>query len=129
GANADVIFGHAGDDTLIGEAGDDHLRGGDGADRYVLNAGDGDDLITEYDGVTDLASVDVIVFNDVSDINDLTMSRVAESGATWQGSLLIETATDSVRVQHHFASNDKYKVEQIELSDGTLYNIDDFAIV
>ncbi|MEO0485137.1 MAG: Ig-like domain-containing protein, partial [Pseudomonadota bacterium] len=47
GANADVIFGHAGDDTLIGEAGDDHLRGGDGADRYVLNAGDGDDLITE----------------------------------------------------------------------------------
>ncbi|MEO0486386.1 MAG: calcium-binding protein [Pseudomonadota bacterium] len=129
GGNDDVIFGHAGNDTLIGELGDDHLRGGDGADRYVLNAGDGDDLITEYDGVTDLASVDVIVFNDISDINDLTMSRVAESGATWQGSLLIETATDSVRVQHHFASNGRYKVEQIELSDGTLHNIDDFVIV
>ncbi|MEO0484955.1 MAG: BspA family leucine-rich repeat surface protein [Pseudomonadota bacterium] len=129
GANDDVIFGHAGDDTLIGEVGNDHLRGGQGADRYVLNAGDGDDLITEYDGVTDLASLDVIVFNDVSDFNDLTMSRVAENGSTWQGSLLIETATDSVRVQHHFASNGKYKVEQIELSDGTIYNIDDFAFV
>ena len=57
------------------------------------------------------------------------MSRVAESGATWQGSLLIETATDSVRVQHHFASNGKYKIEQIELGDGSIHSIDDFVIV
>ncbi|MEO0485207.1 MAG: calcium-binding protein [Pseudomonadota bacterium] len=129
GANDDVIFGHAGADVLIGELGDDHLRGGDGADRYVVNAGDGDDLITEYDGVTDTTSVDVLVFKDIININDLTMSRVAEAGATWQGSLLIETATDSVRIQHHFASNDRYKVEQIELGDGSVYNVDDFVIV
>jgi Ca2+-binding RTX toxin-like protein len=104
GGNNDVLFGHGGNDILIAEAGNDTLRGGDGADRYVVNTGDGDDLIIEYDGIADLASTDVLVFKDVGDINDLTFSRVAESGATWEGSLLIEAGTDSVRVQHHFAS-------------------------
>jgi len=130
GGKNDVLFGNSGDDTLIGQTGNDHLRGGDGADRYILNAGDGQDLITEYDGIEDLISVDVIVFNDITDISDLTLSRVAESGATSQGSLLIEVdgTSDSVRVQHHFASNDRYKIEQIELGDGTVYQVDDLAI-
>ena len=130
GGKNDVLFGNSGDDTLIGQTGNDHLRGGDGADRYILNAGDGQDLITEYDGIEDLISVDVIVFNDITDISDLTLSRVAESGATSQGSLLIEVdgTSDGVRVQHHFASNDRYKIEQIELGDGTVYQVDDLAI-
>jgi len=131
GGSNDVLFGCSGDDTLNGQTGNDHLRGGDGADRYILNAGDGQDLITEYDGIEDLISVDVIVFNDITDLSDLTFSRVAESGATSQGSLLIEVdgTSDSVRVQHHFASNDRYKIEQIELGDGTVYQVDELAIV
>jgi hypothetical protein len=52
---------------------------------------------------------------------------VAESGATWEGSLLIEAGSDSVRVQHHFASNDLYRIEDIELAGGVIHHIDDFV--
>ncbi|MEO0486385.1 MAG: calcium-binding protein [Pseudomonadota bacterium] len=125
----DHLTGLAGDDVLIGSQGDDVLRGGAGGDRYVMGSGDGDDTIIDYDGTTDLGSDDVIVFKDIDDIDDLTLSRVAEGGSSWAGTLLIETAMDSVRVQHHFASNGKYKIEQIELSDGTTFYIDDFMIL
>jgi hypothetical protein len=83
----------------ITSKGNDTLRGGD-------------NLIIEYDGIA-----------------DLTFSRVTESGATWEGSLLIEAGTDSVRIQHHFASNDRYRVENIELSDGSTHEIDDFVFL
>lgn len=125
------MFSNSGDDTLIGQTRSDHLRGGDRADRYILNAGDKKDFIIEHDGIEVLSSVCVVVFNDITNTSDLTLSNVAESSAAWQGSLLIEVGgtSDSVRVQHHFASNDRYKMEQIELGDGTVYQVNKLAIV
>ena len=52
GADADALFGDSGEDRLIGGAGDDLLNGSDdsGWDTYVLNRGDGADVIQENGG-------------------------------------------------------------------------------
>lgn len=48
GAGDDTIMGNGGDDTLTGGADDDVLTGGDGDDTFIYNAGDGDDVITDF---------------------------------------------------------------------------------
>jgi len=48
GAGNDTIMGNGGDDTLTGGADDDVLTGGAGNDTFVYNAGDGDDIITDF---------------------------------------------------------------------------------
>ena len=62
GADNDLIFGGAGSDTIDGGTGNDiinggadndTLAGGDDADRFVLEAGFGDDTITGGEGGTD----------------------------------------------------------------------------
>jgi len=59
GAGLDVLIGGDGDDTLKGGRGLDVLTGGAGADRFVLNYGDGPDLITDFQ-----SGVDKIVLGD-----------------------------------------------------------------
>ncbi len=46
-AGDDVLLGAYSDDTLIGGAGNDTLNGGEGGDRYVFNAGDGVDVVSD----------------------------------------------------------------------------------
>jgi Ca2+-binding RTX toxin-like protein len=50
GQDGDRLFGEDGADTLSGDLGDDTLTGGAGADRFVLSAGGGTDLVTDFDG-------------------------------------------------------------------------------
>ena len=66
GAGSDIIHGGDGDDHITGGKGVDFLVGGDGADTFYWNAGDGNDVIGDFDdggdriqvnGV-DLASLD-----------------------------------------------------------------------
>jgi VCBS repeat-containing protein len=52
GEHADLLFGEAGDDTLIGGRGADLLQGGDGSDTYYFAAGDGNDTIIDYEGIS-----------------------------------------------------------------------------
>jgi Ca2+-binding RTX toxin-like protein len=59
GAGLDVLIGGDGDDTLKGGRGLDVLTGGAGADRFVLDYGDGPDLITDFQ-----PGVDKIVLGD-----------------------------------------------------------------
>ena len=42
------ILGGEGNDTLRGAGGNDNLTGGEGSDVFLYNAGDGNDLITDY---------------------------------------------------------------------------------
>lgn len=49
GGGNDVLLGGSGNDTLSGAAGNDTLTGGDGADRFVLLAGEGADVILDFD--------------------------------------------------------------------------------
>jgi Ca2+-binding RTX toxin-like protein len=60
GEGNDVIFGRAGQDTLVGGAGVDTLRGGEGDDLYLLQRGDGGDLIIDESGS------DVLQFSDAA---------------------------------------------------------------
>ncbi|MCF6445567.1 Hint domain-containing protein [Nereida sp. MMG025] len=48
GMGSDTVVGGTGDDTLSGDAGDDTLTGGDGDDTFVYTAGDGQDVITDF---------------------------------------------------------------------------------
>lgn len=48
GAGEDALYGREGDDTLVGGAGTDILSGGAGSDRFLFNAGDGNDFITDF---------------------------------------------------------------------------------
>ncbi len=49
GKGIDTINGNAGDDTIVGGAGADILYGGTGSDTFVYTAGDGNDVIMDYD--------------------------------------------------------------------------------
>ena len=52
GRGIDRLEARGGDDTLIGGAQNDNLKGGAGADVFVLNVGDGADLIADWeDGI------------------------------------------------------------------------------
>src|SRR3546814_7990209 len=48
GAGNDRLYGRAGNDTLTGGLGNDTLSGDGGNDTFVFNAGDGQDVITEW---------------------------------------------------------------------------------
>lgn len=47
---ADALFGGAGNDILEGRGGNDAMYGGAGNDIYIVNVGDGVDVIAEYAG-------------------------------------------------------------------------------
>lgn len=53
-SNAEVMKGQGGDDLMAGGAGNDVLIGGIGNDTYVLNPGDGFDLIDDQSGSGDV---------------------------------------------------------------------------
>ncbi|MGB0958804.1 MAG: Hint domain-containing protein [Halocynthiibacter sp.] len=55
GSGADSIDGGTGDDTITGGTGADTLTGGTGADTFVYNAGDGADVITDFDTTTGIS--------------------------------------------------------------------------
>lgn len=60
GSGNDTVVGSAGDDVLIGGLGNDTLTGGAGADTFVFADGDGQDVITDFDLLNDVARLDEI---------------------------------------------------------------------
>jgi hypothetical protein len=48
GSGNDLIDGGTGNDTLTGGTGNDTLTGGEGFDRFIFNAGDGNDVILDF---------------------------------------------------------------------------------
>jgi Ca2+-binding RTX toxin-like protein len=62
-AASDVIAGLSGQDWLDGQAGDDVLMGGRDGDTFVLRAGGGHDVITDFVMTDSLATTDRIMFD------------------------------------------------------------------
>lgn len=81
-AGDDEIFGNEGDDTIIGGAGNDFMIGETGADVFVLNAGDGEDWINDFEIGAD--KIDLSAIASISGFSDVT-STAAEwvAGSTW----------------------------------------------
>jgi Ca2+-binding RTX toxin-like protein len=105
GTGADTLDGGSGNDTLTGGTGSDTLYGGYNDDTYVFATGDGQDVITEYNGA-DKAELNrsllSVMFERTG--NDL---RVAMNGSA-----------DSITVTSWYNS-DNNKVETFEASDGS----------
>jgi Ca2+-binding RTX toxin-like protein len=133
GAGDDYIFGNGGDDTLFGEdgndwieggkgddvisggSGNDVLKGGQGKDVYLINPGDGIDVIDAY-GAT-AADRDILRFGEGIAYGDLTFNRTNDND------LFIDYGTGQVAVWGWYASGDlnpTTRLTQIELADGTI---------
>ncbi|MGH8857556.1 MAG: calcium-binding protein, partial [Polaromonas sp.] len=109
GAGNDIIIAGAGNDRLVGGLDNDTLTGGTGSDTYVLQSGDGRDMIDN--AATDAATTtDTIEF---LDINRADVRFVQREG----NDLTIHYAeSDSVTVTGWFSGN---RVDQVQFADGT----------
>lgn len=122
GAGADTLQGYSGNDTLVGGTGNDQLRGGTGSDTYIYNAGDGDDVLYDYQQ-SDNAATDTlifgqgitaasVVFSRTTDKNDVKLSFTVQSGSIvldnqWWGDAGVESiqfADGTVWTQAQLAS-------------------------
>ncbi len=89
GSGDDQLFGESGADTLVGDGGDDLMTagegndvitGGAGADQFKFRAGDGVDVVTDFE-----AGIDNIVFSD---------------GVTTWRDIVVTTAGNDMRIAY-----------------------------
>lgn len=114
----DTISGDAGDDFIVGGTGNDTLEGGTGKDTYVINLGDGQDLIDNYDhaGWKD----DRIMLGEGIRAEDIKLYRNGDD-------LILKNKTnnDKITISQAYAGNSgDYCVGKIEFANIALYEID-----
>ena len=105
-AGNDRLLAQSGDDTLYGGAGIDNLFGGEGNDVYVLNRGDGDDIIYAYDTV----GADTLQINGASK-NDIWLTQ---AGADLE--IYVLGQDRSATIGQWFGGKD-YQLDQIRIGD------------
>ncbi|MEQ9121965.1 MAG: calcium-binding protein, partial [Alphaproteobacteria bacterium] len=76
GSGADAVRGEAGDDVIDGGAGDDALWGGLGRDRFVYRAGEGSDIVADFD-----PSQDVLEIHDIASARTALELSIRTNGA------------------------------------------------
>ena len=97
GAGNDELYGEAGNDSLIGGAGDDSLwggvgsdilTGGKGNDVFCYDAGDGNDIITDYSPDIDIVMIlsAVNVGNPIADTSGDVVFKIGTGQITFQNS-------------------------------------------
>ncbi|MCK7615113.1 FG-GAP-like repeat-containing protein [Roseibium sediminicola] len=122
-AGDDQLWGDSGNQLVVGGTGDDYLRAKGGNDTYVFNRGDGDDVIIDEGG-----SSDMLWFGKGIDIDDLKFSRsddhlridfygessskAAEAAAKGLGAL-----TGSVTIRYWF-SDSNMRIENLAFETG-----------
>lgn len=116
GGGNDVVVTKNGNDTLIGGIGNDRLEGGTGADTYVYSAGDGDDVIFDYQQGDSV--VDTLVFGTGIGANDLVLSRVTDGWNDIRISFVGQTGSIVIDSQHWSDSG----IEAVVFADGTSWN-------
>ena len=119
----DTLIGGAGNDVLDGGAGNDDLRGGTGADTYRFGRGDGHDTIIEdswQQNETDRIELKAGVLP-----SDVRLERVRTVNG-WQVSddlkITIRDTGETLIVKNHFNESNRFAVEEIVFSDGTLWD-------
>ncbi|MCV6613342.1 MAG: hypothetical protein OIF35_00065, partial [Cellvibrionaceae bacterium] len=119
-AGDDFIFGFDGDDTLAGGAGNDHLYGGLGKDTYLVSAGDGHTVISDYNWDN---NSNILKLQGGLSADDINFSREHDD-------LLVSlTGTDeTITIRGQFADfwfDSGPVIGQIEFDDGTILSADE----
>lgn len=113
----DTLNGGKGDDDLYGGRGNDTLTGGLHADRFIIEADSGDDVITDF------KSVDTIVFDPSSGVDDF--SDLTLTAAPGNSTLISWGTGDSILVQgvkpHQLGASD------FEFGAAALVSLADFG--
>ncbi len=122
----DNITGNIGNDAINAGSGDDTVTGGQGNDTitdtfggndiYIFNLGDGQDVITDYNGSdkiifgTGIAKEDITLIPSISNSNSLII-KIGNSG-------------DQITLQNFFSSWDNYsKIEALQFADGSTIDL------
>ena len=120
---ADTIVGFFSSDTITGGKGNDLLQGGRGADIYVYNAGDGNDVITDFvyywgsDG-------DTVRFGAGIAPADVTVRR----STTQSGDLVLNLAGGgSLTLTHQIDGGREYTIDFVTFADGTSWTKEQLA--
>ena len=76
---SNILQGNAGNDTLSGGGNDDILMGGAGADTFILQTGDGIDIITDFSLTQDTLTF-LNIAGQAIDLSNIDTSRSDEGG-------------------------------------------------
>jgi Ca2+-binding RTX toxin-like protein len=108
----DVLDGGTGNDTLYGGEGNDILYGGEGIDTFIINRGDGNDIIIDSMGKTIISYGVNIIKSELSftkESNDLI--------------ILINNTNDSVTIKNWFINLNELELQFSNLSKITFNEI------
>jgi Ca2+-binding RTX toxin-like protein len=108
---ANTLTGNAAANQLAGGLGNDTLRGVLGNDTYLVNRGEGQDLISENDGT--VGNSDQLLYGATINPLDLVLSRQANDLR-----LAIHGSTDYVTVQNWYSTPTTAQVETIQAGNG-----------
>ena len=108
---ANVLTGNGAANQLAGGTGNDTLRGGLGNDTYLVNRGEGQDLIAENDAT--VGNADTLLYGATINPLDLVLSRQANDLR-----LAIHGSTDYVTVQNWYSTPTTAQVETIQAGNG-----------
>lgn len=121
----DILIGGAGNDLLDGGTGNDELHGGSGSDTYRFGRGDGHDTIIEDSWIS--GETDRIEFKAGISPDDVRLERVRTVNG-WQVSddlkLTLRDTGETLIVKNHFNESNRFAVEEIVFSDGTVWDME-----
>ncbi len=109
GAGEDYINGEAGNDLLLGGRENDFLDGGAGDDIYHFNAGDGQDSISDNEGMN------TIIFGE-----GITAESVKAYRSNWNDLLITFEGSEDTLVIKNYCINDAARNFSFIFADGTV---------
>ncbi len=114
----DKIQGSGGQDTLIGGQGNDTLKGGAGNDTYIFNLGDGQDVITDKNGVNTLefgAGITAANLSFIAEKQNLKIVLLDDQGNQIGDQIVVK----------NMLKNASFAIDQITFADGSTLSQDE----
>ncbi len=116
---------------LHGGVGNDRLQSDAGADTYLFNRGDGQDVINDLDQYSTYSSkkgtryysagkTDKLVFGEGIAASDVSVSRVGNHLVLGIADPANPDASDSVTIENW--ADSRYRIEQVQFADGTVWD-------
>ncbi len=80
GADDDTIFAGLGDDTIIGGTGNDTMSGQAGADVFIFAGAFGQDVLTDFDAISNAERINLAGVTAITDLADLLANHATQVG-------------------------------------------------